>query len=192
MTLSPLLEQQIAFIVEIDRLKSVLRQNYIADGSRRENTAEHSWHVAMLALVLNEHAAQPVDTGRVIELLLVHDLVEIDAGDTFAYDQAGAATQEARERRAAERIFGLLPEAQAAVAQLSGLLQDTRASLRKVDAVLAEAQAVGANVRAASTDLGALRAEVEANLRKIDTLLNQVNRTWPFARDPKDLELTLP
>lgn len=87
---------------------------------------------------------------------------------------------------------GLLPEAQAAVAQLGGLLQDTRASLRKVDAVLAEAQAVGANVRAASTDLGALRAEVEANLRKIDTLLNQVNRTWPFARDPKDLELTLP
>ena len=87
---------------------------------------------------------------------------------------------------------GLLPEAQAAVAQLGGLLQDMRASLRKVDAVLAEAQAVGANVRAASTDLGALRAEVEANLRKIDTLLNQVNRTWPFARDPKDLELTLP
>ena len=87
---------------------------------------------------------------------------------------------------------GLLPEAQAAVAQLGGLLQDTRASLRKVDAVLAEAQAVGANVRAASTDLGALRAEVEANLRKIDALLNQVNRTWPFARDPKDLELTLP
>lgn len=87
---------------------------------------------------------------------------------------------------------GLLPEAQAAVAQLGGLLQDTRSSLRKVDAVLAEAQAVGANVRAASTDLGALRAEVEANLRKIDTLLNQVNRTWPFARDPKDLELTLP
>ena len=113
MTLSPLLEQQIAFIVEIDRLKSVLRQNYIADGSRRENSAEHSWHVAMLALVLNEHASQPVDTGRAIELLLVHDLVEIDAGDTFAYDQAGAATQEARERRAAERIFGLLPEAQA-------------------------------------------------------------------------------
>ena len=87
---------------------------------------------------------------------------------------------------------GLLPEAQAAVAQLGGLLQDTRARLRKVDAVLAEAQAVGANVRAASTDLGALRAEVEANLRKIDALLNQVNRTWPFARDPKDLELTLP
>mgnify|MGYP003617995888 FL=1 len=97
--------------------------------------------------------------------------------------------------KAATQVFGaqgLLPEAQAAVAQLGGLLQDTRASLRKVDAVLAEAQAVGANVRAASTDLGALRAEVEANLRKIDMLMIQVNRTWPFARDPKDLELTLP
>ncbi len=113
MPLPTLLEQQIAFIIEIDRLKTVLRQNAIADGSRRENSAEHSWHVAMMALLLSEHAAQQVDTARVIELLLVHDLVEIDAGDTFAYDQAGTATQEARERRAAERLFGLLPAVQA-------------------------------------------------------------------------------
>ena len=73
------LEQQIAFIVEIDRLKTVIRQNYLADGSRRENTAEHSWHVTLMAMILSEHAAEPVDRARVLELLLVHDLVEIDA-----------------------------------------------------------------------------------------------------------------
>ena len=108
------LEQQICFIVEIDRLKSVMRQNYLIDGSRRENTAEHSWHVAMMALVLCEHAAAPVDKARVIELLLVHDLVEIDAGDTFAYDDTGNASKEEREQAAAERLFSLLPVTQAA------------------------------------------------------------------------------
>jgi len=107
------LEQQIRFIIEIDRLKNVLRQNYLADGSRRENTAEHSWHVALMAMVLSEHAATPVNNARVLELLLVHDLVEIDAGDTFAYDNAGSETKAAREQAAADRIFGLLPGAQA-------------------------------------------------------------------------------
>jgi putative hydrolase of HD superfamily len=107
------LEQQIAFIVEIDRLKTVVRQNYLADGSRRENTAEHSWHIAVMAMILSEHAAAPVNRARVLELLLVHDLVEIDAGDTFAYDTAGEKTKAAREQAAAERIFGLLPAAQA-------------------------------------------------------------------------------
>ena len=107
------LEQQIAFIVEIDRLKTVIRQNYLADGSRRENTAEHSWHVTLMAMILSEHAAEPVDRARVLELLLVHDLVEIDAGDTFAYDSVGEQTKAAREQAAAERIFGLLPAAQA-------------------------------------------------------------------------------
>ena len=107
------LEQQIAFIVEIDRLKTIVRQNYLADGSRRENTAEHSWHVTLMAVILSEHAAEPVDRARVLELLLVHDLVEIDAGDTFAYDSVGEQTKAAREQAAAERIFGLLPAAQA-------------------------------------------------------------------------------
>lgn len=107
------LDHQFAFIVEIDKLKSILRQNSLVDRSRRENSAEHSWHVALMALVLAEHAETPVDTGRVIELLLVHDLVEIDAGDTFAYDTKGAETQHQREMVAAERIFGLLPAEQA-------------------------------------------------------------------------------
>ena len=107
------LERQFAFILELDRLKGVLRRNSLLDRSRRENSAEHSWHVALMALVLSEFAAEPVDTSRVIELLLVHDLVEIDAGDTFAYDVQGATTQAQREQTAADRIFGLLPHDQA-------------------------------------------------------------------------------
>ena len=108
------LDRQLAFLVEADRLKGVLRQTTLCDGSRRENSAEHSWHLALMAAVLTEHASPEVNVARVLRMLLVHDLVEIDAGDTFAYDVAGNVDREARERLAAERIFGLLPAAQAA------------------------------------------------------------------------------
>lgn len=108
------LEQQVAFALEIDRLKSVERQTFLLDWSRRENSAEHSWHLAVMALALQEHANDPVDIGHVLKLLLVHDLVEIDAGDTYVYGPDVAAQAE-RERRAAERIFGLLPAEQAAL-----------------------------------------------------------------------------
>jgi putative hydrolases of HD superfamily len=107
------LDQQVGFLVAIDALKTVLRQSLIADGSRRENTAEHSWQLAMAAIVLSEHADEPVNAARVTEMLLVHDLVEIDAGDTFVYaDAATLAAQEAIEAAAADRIFGLLPSDQ--------------------------------------------------------------------------------
>lgn len=106
------IEEQLAFLVEVDRLKGILRQTLLCDGTRRENSAEHSWHLAMMAAVLAEYAEPPVDASRVIRMLLVHDLVEIDAGDTFAYDSGANADREAREHRAADRIFGLLPPAQ--------------------------------------------------------------------------------
>ena len=108
------LARQIEFIVEIDKLKGILRRSYLVDGERRENSAEHSWHLAMLAAVLAEHAAEPVDVGHVIRMALVHDLVEIDAGDTFLYDEKGNADKHARECEAADRIFGLLPDDQGA------------------------------------------------------------------------------
>ena len=108
------LDRQIRFLHEIDRLKTILRRTRIAAGDRRENSAEHSWHIAMLAVVLAEHGPPGLDIARVVTLLLVHDIVEIDAGDTFAYDLEGKADQEERERRAADRLFGLLPEDQAA------------------------------------------------------------------------------
>lgn len=109
------LGQQIAFVLEIDKLKRVLRQTWHMDQSRKENSAEHSWHVAVMAVLLAEHAAEPeLDLARVVKMLLVHDLVEIDAGDTFVYDEAGAQDKPARERAAADRIFGMLPADQAA------------------------------------------------------------------------------
>ena len=107
------LAQQMAFLAEADKLKGVLRQTRILSGERRENDAEHSWHLALMALVLAEHAEPPVDLARVLGMVIVHDLVEIDAGDTFVYDTAGMADKREREIRAANRIFGLLPEDQA-------------------------------------------------------------------------------
>lgn len=110
----PRLEQQIEFILEIDRLKTVLRQTVLTDGSRYENSAEHSWHLAVMALLLGEHANSAVDQARVVKMVLVHDLVEIDAGDTFCYDEAANVGKLEREQRAADRLFGLLPADQAA------------------------------------------------------------------------------
>ncbi len=106
------LSKQIDFILEIDRLKSVVRRTSLLDDSRRENTAEHSWQIALMAVLLAEYADPQVDINHVVTMLLVHDLVEIDAGDTFIYDEQARATQTVRERRAAERIFGLLPAGQ--------------------------------------------------------------------------------
>jgi putative hydrolase of HD superfamily len=103
------LEQQLAFSRELDKLKGILRRSLLMDASRRENSAEHSWHLATLAVLLSEYAAEPVDLLRVLKMLLVHDVVEIDAGDTFAYDTVNAATQHHREKLAADRLFGLLP-----------------------------------------------------------------------------------
>ncbi len=107
------LEQQMSFIKEIDGLKKIGRQTYLKDASRKENDAEHSWHLAMMALILQEYANKEIDVLRVITMVLFHDVVELDAGDTYAYDEAGNASKRERELAAAERIFHLLPEDQA-------------------------------------------------------------------------------
>jgi putative hydrolase of HD superfamily len=107
------LARQVGFLIEVDKLKTIFRRNFLADGSRAENDAEHSWYFAMAALVLSEHAAREIDLARVLEMALVHDVVEIDAGDTFIYDEEAKRDQAEREARAAERLFGLLPEDQA-------------------------------------------------------------------------------
>jgi putative hydrolase of HD superfamily len=109
------LDEQMRFVAEMDRLKGVLRQTTLAGPGRRENSAEHSWHLAVMALALADHAPPGTDIGRVIAMLLVHDIVEIDAGDLFVYaDRAQQARQEEAERAAADRIFALLPPEQAA------------------------------------------------------------------------------
>ena len=107
------LASQIAFIIEIDKLKNIVRRSYLMNGERRENSSEHSWHLAMMAVTLAEHAAEPVDVDRVVRMALAHDLVEIDAGDTFLYDEKGNADKHVRECEAADRVFGLLPDDQA-------------------------------------------------------------------------------
>ena len=123
--MSDRLQKQIDFLLEIDRLKEVARQSYICGGLRKENSAEHSWHLAVMALVLAEQADPGVDIARVAMMVLVHDLVEIDAGDTFCYDDAGNAGKAVREAAAADRIFGLLPEDQSA--RLRGLWEEFEA-----------------------------------------------------------------
>lgn len=107
------LEKQLALLIELDQLKSVLRRTRVksADG-RLENSGEHSWHVALMAVLMQEHANAPVDIARVMKMLLIHDVVEIDAGDTFVYDVAASKEQEEKEFRAAQRLFGMLPSDQ--------------------------------------------------------------------------------
>ena len=108
------LEKQLKFLLEIDRMKEISRQTYLADGSRKENDAEHSFHLAVMAYLLAEYSNEPINREKTMMMVLVHDLVEIDAGDTYAYDTEGAKTKEKREQSAAGRIFGLLPEDQGA------------------------------------------------------------------------------
>lgn len=105
--------QQIAFIKEIDKLKYILRRTKLFNSDRHENDAEHSWHLAMMTLILAEHSDQPVDILKVLKMVLIHDIVEIDAGDTFIYDTVKNHTNTDEELLAAKRIFGLLPEKQA-------------------------------------------------------------------------------
>jgi putative hydrolases of HD superfamily len=108
------LERQMRFIIETDKLKEVFRQSLVTQSRRRENSAEHSWHFALMVIVLAEHSNhQPLDVLRILKMVLIHDLVEIDAGDTYAYDTARMVGQHEREQLAAERIFSLLPPDQA-------------------------------------------------------------------------------
>ncbi len=104
------LEKQMDFIRLIDKSKEVYRQTYLTSGSRKENDAEHSWHLAVMAFLLQEYSNEPVDLLRVMQMVLIHDLVEIEAGDTYAYDEAGNASKRQRELEAAEHIFPVLPE----------------------------------------------------------------------------------
>jgi putative hydrolase of HD superfamily len=106
------LDSQLAFLHEIDKVKNIFRQTAVSGSERHENDAEHSWHLAVMAMVLSEYAAEPVDLCRVIRMVLVHDLVEIDAGDTFCYDEQGALDKAERENACADRLFAMLPDAQ--------------------------------------------------------------------------------
>ena len=116
------LRKQLAFALEIDKEKNIFRQTHLSGHGRNENDAEHAWHMAIMAYLLREYSNEEVDIGRVMLMCLIHDIVEIDAGDTYAYDEEGLKTQKAREEAAKERIFSLLPEDQKA--ELAGLFDE--------------------------------------------------------------------
>jgi putative hydrolase of HD superfamily len=118
-------EKQMGFVLEMDKLKRVLRQTILTDRSRQETSAEHSWHLGVMALILSEYAESDVDLLRVLKMVLVHDLVEIDAGDTYCYDPVETQDQAEREGKAADRVFGLLPEDQ--TQELKGLWEEFEA-----------------------------------------------------------------
>jgi HD domain protein len=106
------LKKQINFMLELDKMKNIYRQTYVLHEDRKENDAEHSWHLAILAFLLAEYASVPIDVTRVMKMVLIHDVVEIDAGDTFCYDAEGNKTKAEREEKSAQRVFGLLPDDQ--------------------------------------------------------------------------------
>ena len=107
------LKKQMDFLLEVDKLKFITRQTYLSDGKRKENDGEHSWHLALMAVLLSEYSNEKVDLMKVITMVLIHDIVEIDAGDTYAYDAVGNQSKREREVKAADRIFNILPEDQA-------------------------------------------------------------------------------
>jgi putative hydrolases of HD superfamily len=178
--MSERLSRQIAFLVEADKLKTIDRRTPLTDGSRAENSAEHSWHLGLAALTLSEYAGH-VDVARVLELLAIHDLVEIDAGDTFAYDVAANDTKAERERAAAIRIFGLLPADQAArlhAAWTEFEAFETRESrfanaLDRLQALLQNMQAGGGSW----TDHRITRSQVLRRMAPVEAALPDV---WPF------------
>lgn len=106
------LKKELEFLVEIDKMKNIFRRTVLIDGSRRENDAEHSWHFAMYALILSEYSGEDIDVSKTIKIALIHDLVEVYAGDTFAYDKAGHTDKRQRETDAAEKLFGMLEDDQ--------------------------------------------------------------------------------
>jgi putative hydrolases of HD superfamily len=174
------LEKQLTFIVEADRLKNILRQTLLTDASRRENSAEHSWHLALAAMVLQEYSPVPVDLPHVLRMLIVHDMVEIDAGDTFAYDKAGNATKKDREQRGAERIFGILPDEMGK--DLRGLWEEFEAQATP-DACFANAvDRVGPFLQNMANNGGTWRTyelSREAVLTRMDPVRTALPAIWP-------------
>lgn len=181
------LAQQIQFIIEIDKLKGILRQTLLMDGSRRENSAEHSWHLAMMAVLLIEYAPVGVDLLDVIKMLLLHDLVEIDAGDTFCYDLQGNETKAEREMQAATRLFGLLPKDQGA--ELRAIWQEFEAqetAAARFAAALDRLQPVLHNqqTRGGTWQLHQInRSQVERRVSPIETGAPEL---WPFVQNLLD------
>lgn len=175
------LDQQIRFIVELDQLKQVLRQTLLIDGSRRENTAEHSWHLATMALTLLEYAPPEADLLRVLKMLVLHDIVEIRAGDTFCYDAQGNLDKAAREQEAAAYLYGLLPEDLGG--EMRGLWEEFEASLTpsaRFANALDRLQPLLHNYRTDGGTWRIHRITREQVLRRMSPIQDGAPELWPY------------
>lgn len=178
------LDSQIRFVLEADQLKTVVRQNPISDRSRMENSAEHSWHLALMALVLAEHAPPGTDLGRVMAMVVIHDLVEIDAGDLFVYADAEAQTrQEEAERAAAERIFAILPAQQAvAMRALWDEFEERRTPEARFARALDRLHPMLLNLAIGGTTWTKARVTLEQVLSKVTLIQEGSNSLGAYAR----------
>lgn len=179
------LEQQVAFLKEIDELKSVIRKSPLINQSRRENSAEHSWHLAMYALILQQHAEPPINIDRVIKMLLIHDIVEVDAGDHPIHEAVDNSAQEALEQQAAERLFGLLPEAQGQ--ELKALWQEFEAA-QSHDALFAKSldrfQPLIHNIATdGGTWIEAKLTQEQVEKRYISVISQGSQRLWAYTKE---------
>lgn len=178
------LKQQIAFIKQIDQLKYIQRKTRLFNSDRHENDAEHSWHLAMMALVLAEHANARVDLFKVIRMLLIHDIVEIDAGDTFLYDTTKSHVNSEEELKAAQRIFGILPEDQAR--ELIDLWQEFEAGISEESKFAKTLDRLEPVLQNASNE-GGTWAEFDVRLdkvlEKIRVIGNGSARIWEYTEE---------
>jgi putative hydrolase of HD superfamily len=185
--MSERLAERMAFLVEADKLKTILRRTPLTDNSRQENSAEHSWHLALAAMTLSEYSPEPIALTRVLELVTVHDLVEIDAGDTFAYDRAGYETKAERERLAADRLFGLLPAEQGA--RFRALWDEFEAQATtesRFANALDRLQALLQNMQAGGGSWSAPGVNRTAVLRRMLPIQTALPAVWPFVLDVVD------
>ncbi|MGI6226203.1 MAG: HD domain-containing protein [Peptococcales bacterium] len=178
------LHKQIKFITEIDKLKKILRQNVVIGTQRQENDAEHSWHLAMMAIFLEEYAAEKVDISRVVKMVLIHDLVEIDAGDTFCYDEKAHIDKCEREEKAADRIFNILPKDQAQ--EIMGLwreFEEMKTSEARFAACLDRMQPIILNYHTHGHTWQKPGVTYEKVLKRIAVLEENAPALWQFAQE---------
>ena len=175
------LARQIAFVAEADKLKNIERRTPLTDNSRQENSAEHSWHLALAAMTLHEYAPEGTNLLRVLELVTVHDLVEIDAGDTFAYDAAAGVDKEARERAAADRIFSLMPPGDGE--RMRALWEEFEAAQTaeaRVANALDRLQALLQNLKAGGGSWVVHQVTRPAVLNRMEPIRLTLPAVWPF------------
>ncbi len=180
------LQQQIDFCVEVDKLKQITRQNYLADGTRKENDAEHSWHLALMCILFREYAndKENLDLLRVIKMVLIHDLVEIDAGDTYCYDEAAGVDKAAREQQAAERLFKMLPpDQEEEFRSLWDEFEERKTTEARFAAALDRLQPLTLNYRAKGKSWQEHDVKLEQVLARNSSMANGAPVLWDFARE---------